>query len=130
MLKDLLHVIRPLGILLMAFSAAFLPPIGVSLYFDEGALPPFLAGAATNFAVGFLMWGVGRRHRRELKSRDGFLLVALIWVMVAATATVPLILGLGMSFTDAEQPGDLVHRERQPLVHRVPRSVRRCLAHR
>ena len=47
------------------------------------------------------MWGVGRRHRRELKSRDGFLLVALIWVMVAATATVPLILGLGMSFTDA-----------------------------
>ena len=101
MLKDLLHVIRPLGILQMAFSAAFLPPIGVSLYFDEGALPPFLAGAATNFAVGFLMWGIGRRHRRELKSRDGFLLVALIWVMVAATATVPLILGLGLSFTDA-----------------------------
>lgn len=101
MLQDLLHVIRPLGILLMAFSAAFLPPIGVSLYFDEGALPAFVAGAAVNFAVGFLMWGIGRRHRRELKSRDGFLLVALIWVMVAATATVPLVLGLGMSFTDA-----------------------------
>jgi len=101
LLKDLLHVVRPLGILLMAFSVAFLPPIGVSLYFDEGALRPFMTGAATNFAVGFLMWGTGRRHRRELKSRDGFLLVALIWVMVAATATVPLILGLGMSFTDA-----------------------------
>ncbi|MBA4284131.1 MAG: potassium transporter Trk [Xanthomonadaceae bacterium] len=97
----MLHVIRPLGILLMAFSAAFMPPIGVSLYFDEGALPAFVAGAAVNFAVGFLMWGIGRRHRRELKSRDGFLLVALIWVMVAATATVPLVLGLGMSFTDA-----------------------------
>ena len=101
MLKDLLHVIRPLGILLMAFSVAFLPPIGVSLYFDEGALPPFVAGAAINFAVGFVMWIVGRWHRRELKSRDGFLLVALIWMLVAATATVPMILGLGMSFTDA-----------------------------
>ncbi len=101
MLKDLLHVIRPLGILLMAFSVAFLPPIAVSLYFDEGALPPFTAGAAVNFATGFLMWMIGRRHRRELKSRDGFLLVALIWVLVAATATVPLMLGLDMSFTDA-----------------------------
>lgn len=101
MLQDLLHVIRPLGILLMAFSAAFLPPIGVSLYFDEGALPAFLTGAAVNFAVGLLMWLIGRGHRRELKSRDGFLLVALIWVMVAATATVPMIVGLGMSFTDA-----------------------------
>lgn len=101
MLKDLLHVIRPLGILLMAFSAAFLPPIGVSLYFEEGALPDFVAGAAANFAAGFLMWGIGRRHRRELKSRDGFLLVALIWMLLAATATVPMVLGLGMSFTDA-----------------------------
>lgn len=101
MLKDLLHVIRPLGILLMAFSVAFLPPIAVSLFFDEGALPPFTAGAAVNFATGFLMWMIGRRHRRELKSRDGFLLVALIWVLVAATATVPLMLGLDMSFTDA-----------------------------
>lgn len=101
MLKDTLHVIRPLGILLMAFSAAFLPPIGVSLYFDEGALQPFLAGAAVNFAIGFVMWIVGRLHRRELKSRDGFLLVALIWMLLAATATVPMILGLGMSFTDA-----------------------------
>lgn len=101
MYQDLLHVIRPLGILLMAFSAAFLPPIGVSLYFDEGALPAFLAGAAANFTLGFVMWGIGRRHRRELKSRDGFLLVALIWVLIATTATVPLILGLGMSFTDA-----------------------------
>lgn len=101
MLKDLIHVIRPLGILLMAFSVAFLPPIGVSLYFDEGALPAFLAGAAVNFTVGFLLWLAGRWHRRELKSRDGFLLVALIWMLVAATATVPMILGLGMSFTDA-----------------------------
>jgi trk system potassium uptake protein TrkH len=101
LLKDLLHVIRPLGILLMAFSAAFLPPIGVSLYFDEGALPAFVAGASVNFAAGFVMWGLGRRHRRELKSRDGFLLVALIWMLLAATATVPMVVGLGMSFTDA-----------------------------
>lgn len=101
MLKDTLNVARPLGILLMAFSVAYLPPIGVSLHFDEGALPPFVAGAAVNFAIGFVMWMVSRQHRRELKSRDGFMLVALIWVLLAATATVPLMLGLGMSFTDA-----------------------------
>ncbi|HET7798662.1 MAG TPA: potassium transporter TrkG [Nevskia sp.] len=101
MLKDLLNVARPLGILLMAFSVAFLPPIGISLLNDEGALRPYLAGLAANFGLGLLLWLVARRNRRELKSRDGFLLVALTWTLLAATAAVPLMIGLGMSFTDA-----------------------------
>lgn len=101
MLKDLLHVARPLGILLMTFSAAYLPPILLSLRDHDDALRPYLIGMAGNFGVGLLLWLVSRKHLRELKSRDGFLLVALTWTLLAATAALPLMLGLGLSFTDA-----------------------------
>lgn len=43
-----------------------------------------------------------RRYKRELRPRDGFLLVTLAWVLMAAIATVPLMLTIdGLSFTDA-----------------------------
>jgi trk system potassium uptake protein TrkH len=43
-----------------------------------------------------------RRYARELKPRDGFLLVTLGWILMSAAATIPLLLILpGLSFTDA-----------------------------
>ena len=43
-----------------------------------------------------------RRHKRELRSRDGFLLVTLGWILMSAIATVPLLIALpGLTFTDA-----------------------------
>lgn len=101
MFKDFLHVARPLGLLLMAFSVAFLPPLGVSLHYNEGALPPFLIALGLNFGAGFAMWLAAHGHHRELRTRDGFLLVALTWTLLAASASVPIMLGLGRSFTDA-----------------------------
>ena len=48
------------------------------------------------------MFGATRRHKRELRSRDGFLLVTLAWVFMSAIATVPLLIALpGLTFTDA-----------------------------
>ncbi|MDP3295614.1 MAG: potassium transporter TrkG [Nevskia sp.] len=101
LLKDLLHVTRPLGVLLMAFSVAYVPPVLLSLHDGDDALRPYLLGMAGNLGLGLLLWLISRRSRRELKSRDGFLLVALTWILLAATAAVPLMLGLGLSFTDA-----------------------------
>lgn len=43
-----------------------------------------------------------RRFKRSPQPRDGFLLVTLAWVMMAAIATVPLLMAIpGLSFTDA-----------------------------
>ena len=42
-----------------------------------------------------------RRHRRELQLREGILLIALVWVGGALFACLPLLAGLGLSFTDA-----------------------------
>jgi len=43
-----------------------------------------------------------RRFRRELQLRDGFVLVALVWLVLPAFAALPLLLAIpGLSLTDA-----------------------------
>jgi trk system potassium uptake protein TrkH len=102
MLSRFLPVFYVLGVMQMFFSITYLMPIVASLIAADGTLVDFLIAMALSFGVGALLAAVFRRHRSELKARDGFLLVALAWIMVAAIATVPLLLAIdGLSFTDA-----------------------------
>lgn len=102
MFKDILYVANPLGLLLMAFGAAYIGPVGAALIYGDGALRPFLLGAAADFVTGLALWRFTRPFARELKSRDGYLLVALAWVLTALSAALPLLLAIpGLSFTQA-----------------------------
>jgi trk system potassium uptake protein TrkH len=57
---------------------------------------------AISLGGGLMLYGVTRSHYRELKPRDGFLLVSTVWALMAAIATIPLLLVYDtMSFTDA-----------------------------
>jgi trk system potassium uptake protein len=98
----LLAVVHVLGQLLSFFGATFLLPILTSLVFNDGTWLDFLLGGLISSGAGFIIWIGTRRYQRELKSRDGFLLVTLAWVLMAAAAAVPLMLALpGLTFTDA-----------------------------
>ena len=98
----MLGIAHLLGIILAAFGAAYLLPVGCSLATGDGLWPRFLLAAAITVAAGALLAGTTYRHRRELKARDGFLLVTLGWILLAASATLPLLLTLpGMTFTRA-----------------------------
>ena len=98
----MLAVLNVLGSMLMLFSATYSLPMVTSIIYGDGLLVEFAYGAALCFGVGALVQKLTRQHRRELRSRDGFLLVTLAWVFMATVATVPLMLGLpGLSFTDA-----------------------------
>jgi trk/ktr system potassium uptake protein len=102
MFYRLLPVSRVLGLMLMVFSVTYLLPIVASLIFADGTTPDFVAAMTIALSAGCLLWLVTFRHRRELRPRDGFLLVTLAWVAMAAIATVPLLLVIdGLSFTDA-----------------------------
>lgn len=102
MFKDFLYVANPLGLLLMAFSAAYLGPIGASLLYGDGGLRSFTLGGLATLVAGLALWRFTLPYKRELKSRDGYLLVALAWVLTAASATLPLMLAIpGLSFTRA-----------------------------
>jgi trk system potassium uptake protein len=100
-MRALLSVTQVLGRLLMVFSLTYLMPIASSVYFGDGTLLTFLDSMLACIAVGLLLTVATRRHRAELKARDGFILVTLAWTLTAAIATVPLILHQDMSFTDS-----------------------------
>lgn len=94
---------RILGLLLMLFSLTMLPPVFVSLHFGDGNSLPFLHAFFALLAVGTLAWWPVRKKVRELRLRDGFLVVALFWVVLGAAGAVPLMLSqrLSLSITDA-----------------------------
>ena len=98
----MLAVVNVLGSMLMLFSVTYVLPMVTALIYRDGMLLDFVYAALLCLGVGALASRVTHRHRRELRSRDGFLLVTLAWVSMSATATVPLMLALpGLSFTDA-----------------------------
>lgn len=98
----MLSVIHVLGSMLMMFSITYILPIVASVIYRDGQLLDFVVAAIVCLAVGGVVWHATRRHKRELRSRDGFLLVTLAWVLMSAIATVPLLIAIpDLSFTDA-----------------------------
>jgi trk system potassium uptake protein TrkH len=102
MLSRLLPVLYVLGGMLMFFSLVYLMPIAAAFIYADGTLMEFALAMLMAWAIGALLFLAGWRKRRELKPRDGFLLVTLAWMLMAGIATVPLMLSVeGLSFTDA-----------------------------
>jgi len=89
-----LAVAHVLGVLLAGFALAYVLPIGCSLIFADGLTLRFLAAAALTAGLGLALAGATWRFRRELKPRDGFLLVTLGWLLLSAAAALPLRLAL------------------------------------
>ena len=95
--------LRILGLLLMLFSLTMLPPIGISVLFDDGQIPLFGAAAGLIFGAGFISWLPARRQKRDLRIRDGFVITVLFWLVLGSAGSVPLALSeqLNLSMTDA-----------------------------
>ncbi|MEJ7931033.1 potassium transporter TrkG [Ramlibacter sp. AN1015] len=77
---------------LVGFAFAFLVPLVWAVALDEPALRRvWIGGFLATATVGLVLARVVRRHARELQPKDGFLLVALVWVLLPACAAVPLL---------------------------------------
>jgi trk system potassium uptake protein len=95
-------VLNVLGVVLMIFAVIMLLPAGVALYFDDAAQRAYDEAVLITFVAGAFVWLSTRASRRELQPRDGFLLVALVWTVLPAFATLPLLIfKTDLSFTDA-----------------------------
>ncbi|MGZ8267250.1 MAG: TrkH family potassium uptake protein [Burkholderiales bacterium] len=94
-------ILPVLGLIAMAMSLSHLLPIATALALDDGTADVFLASMVLNALVGFVLWLLTRRFRRELQLREGILFVALVWVGGTLFAAVPLLYALEISFTDA-----------------------------
>jgi trk system potassium uptake protein len=101
-MSQILPVVHILSKVLMLFSAAFLLPLAVSLALEDGAHRAYDEAIVVTFLGGLLLWLFSRRGKRELHTRDGFLLVVMIWAILPLFSAIPLLSHLpDLSFTDA-----------------------------
>lgn len=83
---------RILGLLLMLFSLTMLPPILVSLWFADGSWMPFVEGFGLTLVAGLIIWLPVRHSRKDLRLRDGFLVVAAFWTVLGTFGAAPFYL--------------------------------------
>ncbi|WP_136254054.1 TrkH family potassium uptake protein [Onishia niordana] len=96
-------ILRILGLLLMLFSLTLLPPVLISLIFDDGVWSSFVIAMAITVSTGALLYWPNRNARKELRTRDGFLIAALFWTVLGLFGALPLMLdgAQSLSLTDA-----------------------------
>ena len=94
-------VVRVFGLLLVCFALTMLVPLVLSWWLDDGAASAYDEAFLLALGTGALLWWPARNVHAELKVRDGFLMVVLVWAVLPVFAGMPLILQLGISFTDA-----------------------------
>ncbi|NJN45406.1 MAG: potassium transporter, partial [Candidatus Competibacteraceae bacterium] len=94
---------RLLGMLLMIFSVTLLPPAMVGLGYGETEASDFLLSFAITLISGLLIWIPVRRVHREMRIRDGFIVVALFWSALGLAGALPLMLAdsVEVTVTDA-----------------------------
>jgi trk system potassium uptake protein TrkH len=87
----------------MVFSLTMLPPIIISLIFNDQAWLSFVEGFGLTFVAGVLCWLPVHKQRKDLRLRDGFLVVAAFWTVLGTFGAAPLYFDdhLSMSITDA-----------------------------
>ncbi len=95
-------VLNDLGLVIMLFAACLLVPFAFSVMLGDGAAHAYDKAIVATLLIGGAIWLTTRATRQELRVRDGFLLVALVWTTLPAFATLPLMIYLpNLSFTDA-----------------------------
>ncbi len=94
---------RVLGVLLMIFSLTMLTPIIVASIYGENTAQTFLIAFAITLLMGLVFWLPSRNRTGELRTRDGFIVTVLFWLVLSTFGALPLMLSeaLQLSFMDA-----------------------------
>ena len=97
-----LPVLNVLGYVVLMFAATLLVPLAFAVIGDDDAQRSFDIALLVTAGCGLALILATRRFRRELQVRDGFLLVTLVWTVLPAFATLPLLQQLpDLSFAGA-----------------------------
>ena len=95
----IVHVLSRLGLL---FSMVLAVPTLMSYFFLDNAFPAFAYTALATTLTSCVVWLMTFHFRRELRPRDGFTLVLMLWLAFALVAAMPIYIHIpGISFTDA-----------------------------
>lgn len=79
-----------LGKVMLIGGAMMTPSLAVALIYSDGGFWPLFAGEAVTLAAGALLLLLSRPTNKNLRSRDGFAVVALCWVLLGVCGALPL----------------------------------------
>ncbi|NRD71882.1 potassium transporter [Shewanella sp. VB17] len=84
-------IIRITGLLMGLFSLSLLPPALIAVIYKDGGGTAFIQAFCLSLFLGFMLWYPNRRHKKDLRTREGFLLVVLFWAVLGSIGAVPFI---------------------------------------
>ncbi len=93
--------IRVVGLLSIGFSLTLLPPVAVSLWYQDQQAEHFLKAFAIALASGLFIWLLARKQDAPLRRKDGFMVVALFWTSLSLLSALPFLFGPHLDFVDA-----------------------------
>ena len=95
-------VFRTMGALLLIEAVFMAMALGVSLWYNEADNDVFLLSTIVTLLAGVVGLLVGRRAESRMGEREGYVIVAMVWVVFSAFGLLPYYLsGQVGSFTDA-----------------------------
>ena len=98
-IAPIVHVLSKLA---MLYAVLLLVPTLVSYLYHDSAFNAFAGTALATLAGSTAVWAATRKHDRELRPRDGFTLVFLLWLGFAAISALPFYLYFpNIGYTDA-----------------------------
>lgn len=96
------QVLNALAVILGIFALTMFVPLAIAAFYGDGAERAYDEAILVTLGSALALWLATRRRRRTLTVRDGFLLVALTWVVLPLYAAMPLYFHIEeLSFTDA-----------------------------
>jgi len=105
-MRNILNVLHALSLTMLGFSSILIFPLGVSLYFEDGAHNAFLISLAIAVVVSASLWKLTSSSKDEINPRNGLLLVSLVWLVFPLIASLPFVFdayieGQSLTFTHA-----------------------------
>lgn len=85
-------ITRIVGLLVIMFSGTMIIPGLVALIYRDGAGSAFTQTFILILLMGLVLWLPNRRQKHELKPREGFLIVVLIWTVLGSVGSLPFLL--------------------------------------
>ena len=85
-------VAKTIGLLLMVFSFAQIPPLLVDLIYSEGEYLSFVYSFALTVLGGIVLWLPFKEVKKDFRLREGVLIVVCFWIVLSLFGTLPFLI--------------------------------------
>lgn len=94
---------RILGMMLILFGFSLSIPIITSIIYQDQNIDIFINSFIIFFIVGFILYFPNKSDETDIRTKEGFLIVVLFWVVLSVFGSIPFMLDkqLSLSFADA-----------------------------